>query len=64
MAKIKQYGIVTERWGHPRKLTVRHWLEKNFGPEGDRWGEQYDYGLENLWMNEDVYTMYILKWNQ
>ena len=59
---MKQHGIVIEHWSHPRKLVVRTWLEKNFGPEGDRWGEEYNYGLENLWMNEDVFIMYNLTW--
>ena len=45
---------------HFQKLVL--WLVENFGVNGDRWGEQYDYGLENLWMNEDVYTWYMLKW--
>jgi hypothetical protein len=60
---MKQYGIVIEGWHWKRKNDVRHWLGLNFGPEGrDRWGTEYDYGLENLWMNEDVYIMYKLKW--
>jgi hypothetical protein len=59
---VKQYGIVTERWHWERKREVKMWLVEHFGVNGDRWGEQYDYGLENLWMNEDVYTWYMLKW--
>ena len=60
--KLKTYGLVTERWHWTTKIDVRGWLTENFGPEGSRWGEEYDYGLENLWMNEDVYTAYLLKW--
>jgi hypothetical protein len=59
---MKQYGLAIESWGHPRKLTVTKWLEANFGPEGERWGTQYDYGLDNLYMDEDVYLIYLLKW--
>jgi hypothetical protein len=59
---MNQYGIVTERWHWTRKYDVKMWLVENFGVNGDRWGEEYDYGLENLWMNEDVYLVYLLKW--
>lgn len=60
---MKQYGIAIENWPALRKVDVRKWLVENFGPEGDRWGSAYDYGLDNLWMNEDVYIMYKLRWS-
>jgi len=60
---VKQYGIVTERWPWKLKAEVKLWLVMNFGVNGGRWGEEYDYGLENLWMNEDVYMMYMLRWS-
>ena len=61
--KQPQYGIVIEHWDWKRKSDVRHWLGLNFGAEGGaHWGTEYDYGLENLWMNEDVYILYKLKW--
>lgn len=60
---MKQYGISIERWPWKLKAEVKMWLVMNFGVNGDRWGEEYDYGLENLWMNEDVYMVYLLKWN-
>ena len=60
---MKQYGLATERWPWDRKREVKMWLVENFGVDGDRWGEEYDYGLENLWMNEDVYIMFLLKWS-
>lgn len=59
---MNQHGIVTERWHWSRKYDVKMWLVDNFGVNGDRWGEEHDYGLENLWMNEDVYMMYLLRW--
>ena len=32
-------------------------------PNGcSRRGEDKDYDLRSLWMNEDVYMMYLLKW--
>ena len=59
---MKDYGIVTDYWKWEHKREVKMWLVENFGVNGYRWGEEYDYGLENLWMNEDVYIMYKLRW--
>lgn len=59
---MKQHGIVVEHWSWIRKVEVKMWLVNNFGVNGGRWGEEYDYGLENLWMNEDVYILYCLRW--
>lgn len=60
---MKQYGLAIEHWHWTRRADVRNWLAKNFGSEGQRWGEHPDYGLENLWMNEDVYTAFLLRWS-
>jgi len=65
---MKQYGIAIENWPASRKVDVRKWLLENFGPEDEpkkrgRWGCQYDYGLDNLYMDEDVYIVYKLKWS-
>lgn len=38
------------------------WLVENFGVHGGRWFEDPDYGLDNLVMDEDVYIMYLLRW--
>jgi hypothetical protein len=59
---MRQHGLAIEHWNWERKHSVRMWLVNNFGVSGGRWGEQLDYGLENLWMDEDVYLMYTLKW--
>jgi hypothetical protein len=60
---MKQYGIAIDHWDWKRKSDVRHWLGLTFGAEnGGRWGTVYDYGLENLWMNEDVYIWYNMRW--
>ena len=65
---VKQYGIAIENWPASRKVDVRKWLLENFGDEDEpnkpgRWGCQYDYGLDNLYMDEDVYILYKLKWS-
>lgn len=59
---MSQHGLAIERWDWKIKSDVRRWLVENFGVEGGRWGEDYDYGLENLWMDEDVYILYVLRW--
>jgi len=61
---MKQHGIAIENWPATRKVDVWIWLEDNFGKEGERWGTEYDYGLDNIWMNEDVYTWYKMRWAQ
>ena len=59
---MKQRGLAIENWPATRKIDVWCWLKENFGPEGKRWGTEYDYGLDNLWMDEDVYMLYCLRW--
>lgn len=60
---MNQYGIAIEGWDWKRRFEVKKWLRNTFGEEGERWGTEYDYGLDNLWMNEDVYTAYLLRWS-
>jgi hypothetical protein len=66
--KQPQEGLAIEKWDWQRKREVKHWLLDNFGEGGtglpletNRWGEHYDYGLENLYMDQDVYSLYKLK---
>lgn len=66
---MKQYGLAIESWHPTHKYEVIMWLRHNFGPGGNGgkdctrcWGEEFDYGLENLYMDEDVYIMYKLRW--
>jgi len=65
----KQYGLAIENWSDAHQNEVQKWLGENFGARGtglahetNRWGYHYDYGLENLYMDEDVYIMYRLRW--
>lgn len=61
--KSWSHGVAIEGWNSKHKSEVRHWLGLNFGPEnGSRWGTMYDYGLESLEMDEDVYMAYLLRW--
>ena len=59
---MKRHGIAIESWDGVRRHDALNWLEQNYGLEGIRWGTEHDFDLENLWMNEDVYIWYLLKW--
>jgi hypothetical protein len=58
---MKKYVIAVERWADRDKFVK--WLEDNYGPEHIRWGVEQDFNLENLWMDEDIYVLYKLKWS-
>lgn len=60
---MKRHKITnTEFWNWNRKLEIKLWLVKNFGVNGGRWGQLLDDGLDNFWMDDDVYTLYLLRW--
>lgn len=60
---MKRHKITnTEFWSWNRKLEIKLWLVKNFGVNGGRWGQLLDDGLDNFWMDDDVYTLYLLRW--
>lgn len=60
---MKRHKITdTEFWNWNRKLEIKLWLVKNFGVNGGRWGQLTDDGLDNFWMDDDVYTLYLLRW--
>jgi hypothetical protein len=56
------HGFIIDGWDGVRRYDIFNWIEANYGPEGDRWGHSFIYGIENLWMKEDVYIMYLLRW--
>lgn len=56
--------IAVERWPWSRVQEVKLWLVENFGVNGGRWGDDQDYDLENIWMDEDVYTWFMLKFQE
>jgi hypothetical protein len=59
---MKNYAVAIEKWDFDYAQTVLAWLEENFGYRGTRWGIDHDFDLLNLWMNEDVYVLFLLKW--
>ena len=60
---MNNYGIAIERWDIQYTNTVLQWLEENFGIIDDRWGIEQDYDLFTLWMDEDVYMLFLLRWS-
>lgn len=56
--------VAVERWPWSRVQEVKLWLVENFGVNGGRWGDDQDYDLENIWMDEDVYTWFMLKFQE
>ena len=61
---MKRHKITnTEFLNWNRKLEIKLWLVKNFGVNGGRWGQLTDDGLDNFWMDDDVYTLYLLRWS-
>jgi len=65
---MKQYGIAIEWWDLKRRREVFSWLTQNYGDPGSnegekRWNIIYDYDLHTLTFDEDVYTMYLLRFS-
>ena len=61
---MKRHKITnTEYLNWNRKMEIKLWLVKNFGVNGGRWGQLTDDGLDNFWMDDDVYTLYLLRWS-
>lgn len=57
-----QKSVHIDHWSWGHRDEVRMWLVKNFGVHGDRWYEQADQGLNDLVMDDDVYTWYQMRW--
>ena len=56
-------GVAVERWNSKHKAEVYAWLYKVFGNQSKQaWFEDHDYDLFTLCMNDEIYSMYILKW--
>lgn len=61
--ELKFRGVAIERWGVGRELDVVGWLETNFGKRAKKlWYIDQDYDLVTLVMREDVFALYLLKY--
>lgn len=61
--ELKFRGVAIEGWGVGRELSVVRWLETNFGKRAKKlWYIDYDYDLVTLIMREDVFALYLLKY--
>lgn len=59
---MKNYAVAIEKWNWEYKQNVISWLEETFSGRDKRWGIDQDFDLFNLWMNEDIYVLFVLKW--
>lgn len=64
MSKSFTHGVSTDHWTIRHEIEVRVWLAETFGVNGGRWAHEFDFGLESIGMDEDVYNWYLLKWGQ
>ena len=56
-------GVAIERWTSDRRVGVINWLTATFGPPTPLvWEVDYDYDLESLVMNEEIYLLYLILW--
>jgi len=51
-----------ERWAAEREAAVIQWLTDNFGPEGAHWRVALGYDFVELYMQEEIYTLFALRW--
>jgi hypothetical protein len=55
-------GVNIERWSVERELAAIKWLTDNAGPIGDQWWVEHDYNFVDLIMEEEIYTLFALRW--
>jgi len=51
-----------ERWAPDRAGEAVNWLTGNFGPEGAQWRVALGYDFVELYMQEEIYTLFALRW--
>jgi hypothetical protein len=56
-------GVAIERWDYNHRAWVTSWLTETFGERSkETWLIDQDYDLLTLCMNDEIYTLYTLKW--
>jgi hypothetical protein len=56
-------GVSATRWPLSTRLEVEQWLEDMYGPQSlTTWYIDTDYGITDLVMNEEIFTIYSLRW--
>ena len=52
-----------ERHTSDRRDEMVSWLTDNFGPEGAHWRVALGYDFVELYMQEEIYTLFALRWS-
>lgn len=61
--ELKFQGVAIERWDYYHRSDVCTWIETNFGKRAkELWYIDRDYDLETLVMREDIFSLYLLKY--
>ncbi len=56
-------GVAIERWGAQHSHDVFKWMNDTFGPQhAGVWYVEYDYDLHSLIMTDEMFVMYLLRW--
>ncbi len=56
-------GVAIEHWNSKKRVEVNDWLLKYYGKPGENtWYIDYDFDLVNLILNDEIYTMFALRW--
>ena len=57
-------GIAVEQWSAADQLNVANWLFETFGePSNTTWLVKNDHELQTLYVLDEIYTMYQLRWS-
>lgn len=61
---MTQIAVAMETWHYKKKQDVEDWLRQTCGPASrDTWRIVHEYGLTDLVMSTEVYTLFTLKWD-
>ena len=56
-------GVAIEDWDSKKRVEVNDWLQKYYGRSSENtWYIDYDFDLVNLILNDEIYTMFTLRW--
>jgi len=62
---LNKYSIAFELLPYDRQASVLTWLQDTYGPEScSTWYMTYDFDRTDLSMNNEIYSMYVLRWKE
>lgn len=57
------HSVVMDNLGWDRRTSIHKWLEDTYGPSTkNTWDIDYDYDMTTLLMIDEIYSMYLLRW--